>query len=435
LRAFCWSLSDKKSRKGAIPGQYAIKREIVGKLFLGCYRQQDRILKKKPPPGATLIARLKEQRLAREAELARKQGADQGAVSPAENASPEPPITAVKADVKPVEPEIRTVEVELDAEPISTHEIVQPKAAGSSTAESVEVKHNQTPSATEPETKDLPGRRQTVLVSSNVRNASNAGTGLAAAASGDLLHREIDIDDLKPTTDDYFVLTDEIRLAGRFAAVGLIAQGLRLSRLREVQVYKGHYQTFEDYCRKEHQMSATYAYRLIRMAEMAERVAQLGQVEGATANEAMPDPFEVMIGLGHRHLMALLPLEAETAQELLVKGIPLPVEENGNTAERVPIGRATEKQIREALKGFSPAAAKTLVKVVEKKSLASEKQLIPALNKLVEMLEDWSLWLGGDPPPELQAARMGRGQLLNRLAKRFRAASGRIADALEGNEE
>lgn len=265
-----------------------------------------------------------------------------------------------------------------------------------------------------------------------VRSKTSAKTQRQAEAEADLLHREIDIQDLRPTTDDYFVLTDEIRLAGRFAAVGLIAQGLRLSRLKHDEIYKNHYPTFEEYCRKEHQMSATYAYRLIRMSEMAERMAELGHSVHDNNSDSMPDPFEVMLSLGHRHLMALLPLEPETAQDLLTRGVPIVDAEYGVADERVPISRATEKQIRQALKRFSGEPG--TVKVVAKKALASEKQLIPALSKLVEMLEDWSLWLGGEPPEELVTARMGRGQLLNRLAKRFRAASGKIADALEGED-
>jgi hypothetical protein len=382
-----------------------------------CAQKVD-VMKKKPPPGATLIARLKEQRLAREAELARKQAAAEG----------QPDADTTNEPAEPPKPQSSAEK----NQPEKTARVIAKHATSDETTDvSVEAADQlQTEMAQAPA-----GNRQTVVVSTRVRNRG-ANLALPEAPVGNLLHREIDIDDLRPTTDDYSVLTDEIRLAGRFAAVGLIAQGLRLYRLREDQIYKNHYQTFEDYCRKEHQMSATYAYRLIRMAEMAERIAQVGQSGQASATENMPDPFEVMIGLGHRHLMALLPLEVETAQELLVRGIPVQGEDNGTAGdERVPISRATEKQIRQALKVFSPGSGKTAIKVVEKKSLASEKQLIPALNKLVEMLEDWSLWLGGDAPPELQAARMGRGQLLNRLAKRFRAASGRIADALEGTEE
>lgn len=348
-------------------------------------------MKKKPPPGATLIARLKEQRLAREAELARRQAGESG------EATPETPVQEVAAVPS------TTVDVTV-VEPVETQTAEQESPP--------------------PEPKSPPARQQEIVV-------HHAGNGSAQA--GDLLHRQIEIGDLRPNTDDYFVLTDEIRLAGRFAAVGLIAQGLRLARLRHDEIYKNHYPTFEEYCRKEHQMSATYAYRLIRMSEMAERVAELGGPVSAST-ESMPDPFEVMLGLGHRHLMALLPLEPETAQEILVRGIPV-VEGDEPSDQRVPITRATEKQIREALKQFVSEPGTSKTKVVPKKALATEKQLIPALNKLVEMLEDWALWLGGETPEELQAARMGRSQLLNRLAKRFRTASGKIADALEGEDD
>lgn len=352
-------------------------------------------MKKKPPPGATLIARLREQRLAREA-----------ALDPNKNdaASPEPaPVTAAA---------LETVG-EAGAEPSS-----EPTAKPSKTAAK--------PEASKPAAKIVTVEPDDEVVPVVAKPGARGKSGRSPVNANDLIHREIDIEDLRPTTDDYFQLTDEIRLAGRFAAVGLIAQGLRLARLKDEIIYKEHYATFEDYCRKEHQMSATYAYRLIRMAEMAERIAERGAA--IDTQDAMPDPFEVMLGLGHRHLMALLPLEPDTAQELLVRGIPLDAEN-----ERVPITRATEKQIRNALKTISPTPVAT-VKVVPKKPVASEKQLIPALNKLVEMLEDWSVWLGGDPPEELKAARIGRGPLLTKLAKRFRTASTKIADALERND-
>jgi hypothetical protein len=359
-------------------------------------------MKKKPPPGATLIARLKEQRLAREAELARRQsGATVDAEAPASDN-----IDAVPVEQPQPEP---VPEATVDVTVVHAEEV---------TTEVI---------AKEPPQKEPEPTKTEVVVHRAKREGNGAVSGATAA---DLLHRQIDLGDLRPTTDDYFVLTDEIRLAGRFAAVGLIAQGLRLHRLKHAEIYKNHYQTFEEYCRKEHQMSATYAYRLIRMSEMAERMAEIGHRPEANAD--MPDPFEVMISLGHRHIMALLPLEPETAQDLLVRGIPV-TEDGAPSDQRVPLTRATERQIREALRSFAGESGTT--KVVPKKALATEKQLIPALNKLVEMLEDWSLWLGGEPPAELEAARMGRGQLLNRLAKRFRTASGKIADALEGEDD
>jgi len=356
-------------------------------------------MKKKPAPGATLIARLKEQRLAREAELARRQG------SPTELASAAP--AQVKGDDDDIE----------NAQPAAAKE---PEKAVAKPAASDIVKAPQDKA----DMRTVRAGDATIVVETNEAQQ----VVLSSRPARDLIHRTIDFDDLKPTSNDYFVLTDEIRLAGRFAAVGLIAQGLRLYRIREADIYKNHYQTFEEYCRKEHHMSATYAYRLMRMAEMAEQVARIGQPV-STHSENMPDPFEVMIGLGHRHLMALLPLELPAAQELLVKGIPI------SESERLPIAKATEKQIRQALQGLGSSPSKGAVRVTPKRALADEKQLIPALSKLVEMLEDWSLWLGGDPPEELQAARMGRGPLLNRLAKRFRAACNKIADALETPED
>jgi hypothetical protein len=376
-------------------------------------------MKKKPPPGATLIARLKEQRLAREADVARRKEEASGKAAPA----------------KPVEDSEATQESTADIVPASGKEPVAKPAARTASADQTAASSSKVPSRgasqvvhaevviesqqePQPQPQAQPSGRQAIVVSRKDQR--------------DLLHREIDIEDLRPASNDYFVLTDEIRLAGRFAAVGLIAQGLRLYRIREAEIYKDHFPTFEDYCRKEHQMSATYAYRLMRMAEMAEQVARLGH-SAVSGTENMPDPFEVMISLGHRHIMALLPLEAHAAQELLVKGVP--VGGAGADSQFVPLVKATEKQIRAALKSITGGESKVAVRVSEKRALVSEKQLIPALSKLVEMLEDWAVWLAGNPPPELRTARMGRGPLLSRLAKRFRAASGKIADALEGGEE
>lgn len=353
-------------------------------------------MKKKPPPGATLIARMKEQRLAREAELASRQSGASAEQKPPTSDN----IHAVPVQQLHVQP---IPEATVD---VTVVEVQDEQAQGAGKAVSTEVVLHR---------------------SKNDRNGAST-----PATAADLLHRRVDLGDLRPTTDDYFVLTDEIRLAGRFAAVGLIAQGLRLARLKHDEIYKNHYQTFEEYCRKEHQMSATYAYRLIRMSEMAERMAEVGHRPESDA-DMMPDPFEVMISLGHRHIMALLPLEPETAQDLLVRGIPVTGNGDSPSEKRVPLTHATERQIRDALRVFTGEPA--TVKVVPKKALATEKQLIPALTKLVEMLEDWSLWLDGEPPAELEAARMGRGQLLNRLAKRFRNASGKIADALEGEDD
>jgi hypothetical protein len=379
-------------------------------------------MKKKPPPGATLIARLKEQRLAREAELALRQegGADAPAKPADDNDAAANDAKAQAAAAKPVTP-------------LAARQEPQPAAAKESAnaADKPAASESAKPATDKNDQRTVRAVENTIVVESVPEMKPMV---VAGASPRDLIHRHIDFDDLRPTSDDYFILTDEIRLAGRFAAVGLIAQGLRLFRLREAEIYKNHYVTFEEYCRKEHQMSATYAYRLMRMAEMAEQVARIGQPM-QTGSQHMPDPFEVMIGLGHRHIMALLPLEAETAQELLVRGIPLSGDASAD--ERLPIGKATEKQIREALRAMVPGApAKAaVVPATEKRALVSEKQLIPALSKLVEMLEDWSVWLDGDPPAELEAARMGRGQLLGRLAKRFRSASGKIADALEGDEQ
>lgn len=299
---------------------------------------------KKPPPGATLIARLKERRLQRE------QGNDEPAVP----------------------------EAVLDVE-------AHPADSSAPTGESV-----------------------------NISVRESAVTAL------DLLHRSsISIEDLRPSTDDYQALTDEIRLAGRFAAVGLIAQGLRLARIHNAEIHREHYTSFEDYCRKEHNMSATYAYRLMRMSEMAEKIAVRG-IESDENN--LPDPFEVMLSLGHRHLMALLPLTPEKAEEYLVNGIPVDDTEEGGPA-RVPIERATEKQIRLALKQTSEGS-------LEHSHKRAEVLLVKNLGKLVKMLEECATWLD-ESPAEFELVRMEKAQPLGELAARFRHASERISAALE----
>ena len=300
---------------------------------------------KKPPPGATLIARLKERRLQREQ-------------SPEEPTAPE------------------TV---LDVE-------AHPPDSSAPTGESV-----------------------------RISVAESTPTAM------DLLHRTISIDDLRPSTDDYHALTEEIRLAGRFAAVGLIAQGLRLARIHNAEIHREHYGSFEDYCRKEHTMSATYAYRLMRMSEMAEKIAERG-IESLPPN--LPDPFEVMLSLGHRHLMALLPLSPEMAEEYLVNGIPVEDTAEGTPA-RVPIEKATEKQIRMALKQTATGDVDTTP--VQKRA---EALLVKNLSKLIKMLEECAIWLE-ESPAEFELVKIERGQSLSLLASRFREASEKIATALE----
>lgn len=237
----------------------------------------------------------------------------------------------------------------------------------------------------------------------------------------DLLHRTISIEDLRPSTDDYHALTEEIRLAGRFAAVGLIAQGLRLARIHNAEIHREHYGSFEDYCRKEHTMSATYAYRLMRMSEMAEKIAERG-LDGVPAN--LPDPFEVMLSLGHRHLMALLPLTPEKAEEYLVNGIPVEDGTAEGAAARVPIEKATEKQIRMALKQTS---GEVEAGPTQKRA---EFLLVKNLSKLVKMLEECATWLE-ESPAEFELVKMEKGQSLSELAERFRHASEKISTALE----
>lgn len=303
---------------------------------------------KKPPPGATLIARLKERRLQRE------QGSEEATVP----------------------------ESVLDVE-------AHPADSSAPTGENV-----------------------------NISVKESAGTAL------DLLHKTISIDDLRPSTDDYQALTDEIKLAGRFAAIGLIAQGMRLARIHNAEIHREHYTSFEEYCRKEHNMSATYAYRLMRMSEMAEKIA-----ERPLEESNLPDPFEVMLSLGHRHLMALLPLTPEKAEEYLVNGIPVDDAEEGAPA-RVPIERATEKQIRLALKQTTTHGDS----LTDQSQKRAETLLIRNLGKLVKMLEECAVWLD-ESPAEFELVKMEKGESLAQLATRFRSASQRISEALEEQAE
>lgn len=334
-------------------------------------------MKKKTPPGATLIARLREGRLRREQELAERQAA--------KTAKPEGNVSAAKASVAtPTPPEkttktkMESAEVEVQATPV--------------------VSSKQTPAVRKP-------------------------------GSVDLIHRDVSIQDLRPFTDDYNQLTEEIRLAGRFAAIGLVAQGMRLARLRDDELFKGHYPTFEEYCRTEHTMSATYAYRLIRIAEMAERLAEdshkhLSEKHHGQLHDAMPDPFEVMLSLGHRHIMALLPLEPATAEDLLVKGVPLP-DEHG---KRIPIEKATEQQIRAALKALIPASE---LKPARTSKSVPHTRTVKTLTDIVEVLEEWAAWLDKGPSPEKLADRIGIGREATKLAHKILKASEKLVESLE----
>jgi hypothetical protein len=310
-------------------------------------------MKKKPPPGATLIARLKEKRLQREQQ---------------------PKSSEDSAQVLDVESQ------EIEG---SSEEGVQ-------------------------------------LVSSDEQGLENTELVVRPdqGSAANLLHSSISIDDLRPSTDDYDALTEEIRLAGRFAAIGLIAQGLRLARIQQAEIHKEHYSSFEEYCRAEHQMSATYAYRLIRMARMAEKFA-----ERTSAIESEEDPYERMLNLGHRHLMALLPLGEETVEEFLVHGVPLGVGDAPDS--RVPLDKATEKQIKQALKKDG-SQAETQVPSVAKRA---SKMLGKELPKLVSMLEQCAEWVETSPP-ELELAKMEKEEELKQLAERFKQASDKIFEAL-----
>lgn len=332
-------------------------------------------MKKKPPAGATLIARLREARIKRDEQLAESKKK-----SGAAKTSKEKPAKRANASTKVV--------------------------------------------VSEDETSD------TLLT---VADATPRSTALTIPANSgknvDLFHREISIDDLRPASDDYELLTEEIRLAGRFAAVGLIAQGLRLSRLKDDEIYVAHYQTFEEYCRREHTMSATYAYRLIRIAEMAERLAEEGtKITSGQMHDAMPDPFEVMLGLGHRHLLTLLPLEFDTAEDLLVHGIPM-IDEAGKVHGRIPIEKATEQQIRKALKHIVPKAPP--IKRTDSKKKSAPIHSVRNLSDLIDLINEWAAWIKSGPPEEAIADKVGTGRDFSRLAQKLHTATERLSKALE----
>ncbi len=395
-------------------------------------------IKKRPPPGATLISRLREGRLRREQALAEKKGAQ-----PETTDTEQTPVEAV-VEVEPiveVKPEIqKESKAEAEAEPAVA------KKAAKSGSKKKEPSEQEASAETPVQTVQVKVEVAAVDVSASVTSSRaeqvepvdvevedfsprpKSAALRPTPQPADLLRRSISIEDLRPFTDDYEVLTEEIRLAGRFAAAGLIAQGLRLSRLKDDSIYKDHYTSFEDYCRKEHDMSATYAYRLIRMSEMAERLGEEGtHAIGAQYAESMPDPFEVMLGLGHRHLLALLPLETEAAQDLLVRGVPIP-DESGKVGDRIPISRATEQQIRQALKLLLPAANEQKAK--KKPSAVPAARSVRTLRDMVEMLIEWADWLDSQPDPRILEVRVGHGRDKSRLAQRLRTAVDRILESL-----
>lgn len=329
-------------------------------------------MKKKPPPGATLIARLREARIKRDEQLAAStKGKGTKGAKPRTRAS---------------DPKVTVSEDETSDTLLTVAESSPPK-------------------------------------STSLTISSHAGKNV------DLFHREISIEDLRPATDDYELLTEEIRLAGRFAAVGLIAQGLRLSRLKDDEIFVNHYQSFEEYCRAEHTMSATYAYRLIRIAEMAERLAEEGtRITPGHMHDAMPDPFEVMLGLGHRHLLTLLPLEFSTAEDLLKHGIPM-IDETGKAHGRIPIEKATEQQIRKALKYIIPK--QPALKRDGKKKSAPPTGSVKSLSDLIDLINEWAAWIKSGPPEEAIADKVGTGRDFSRLSQKLHTATERLSKALE----
>ncbi|MBX9772471.1 MAG: hypothetical protein K2X29_13935 [Candidatus Obscuribacterales bacterium] len=335
-------------------------------------------MKKKPPAGATLIARLREARIKRDEQVA-------------ERTKGKPSATKASKVGKP-------------ARAASSAKVTVSEDATSDTLLTV--------------AESTPPKSTSLTISSQV------------GKNVDLFHREISIEDLRPATDDYELLTEEIRLAGRFAAVGLIAQGLRLSRLKDDEIYVAHYQTFEEYCRSEHTMSATYAYRLIRIAEMAERLAEEGtKITTGRMHDAMPDPFEVMLGLGHRHLLTLLPLEFDTAEDLLVHGIPM-IDETGKAHGRIPIEKATEQQIRKALKYIAPKQP-AIKRTDQKKKSGPASVAVRNLSDLIDLINEWSAWIKSSPPEEAIADKVGTGREVSRLVQKLHTACERLSKALE----
>lgn len=334
-------------------------------------------MKKKAPAGATLIARLREARIKRDEQLAERTKGKTGASK--------------------------------------TSKVEKPTVTRSKTTTKVTVSEDATSDTLLTVADATPTKSTALSIPEHGKNV-------------DLFHREISIDDLRPATDDYELLTEEIRLAGRFAAVGLIAQGLRLSRLKDDEIYVAHYQSFEEYCRSEHTMSATYAYRLIRIAEMAERLAEEGtKITSGRMHDAMPDPFEVMLGLGHRHLLTILPLEFDTAEDLLKHGIPM-IDETGKAHGRIPIEKATEQQIRKALKYIVP---KTSGKKAGAKKKAAPSHSVRNLSELIDLINEWAVWIKSSPSEESIADKVGTGRDLARLAQKLHAASERLSKALE----
>lgn len=326
-------------------------------------------MKKKPPPGATLIARLKERRLQREQE-----GTDE------------------VVDALSTQPVADDHQAQNSVETVDVH-VVQPEAEPAAPVE----RKNQIAER---------GRRRAV----------------------DFLHAAITITDLRPQSSNLSDLTDEIRLAGRFAAVGLIAQGLRLAKINYEEIYKTNYSSFEEYCRDEHHMSATYAYRLIRMAQMAE---QLSSVSHSFVRQSLPDPFEVMLSLGHRHLIALLPLAPDAAAELLARGLPESTETVASTGDaesssRIPLSKATEKQIRVALQSLMPEDRATS----SRKQAAYEAQLLLPLARSITGLEKAIDWAEANAK-ELKRARIEKGDILRELAQKVSTLADALAELSE----
>lgn len=331
--------------------------------------------KKKPPPGATLIQRMREARIRRE-----------------------------QSDAS-----------EHNVEPASQSDLATGRKA--ETTALVEQKT----------TRSLPDKTK------SPKDTNTTAKKVAPATEQhSFVRASISIDDLRPVNDDYQLLTEEIKLAGRFAAAGLIAQGFRLCRLRDAALYKEHYGSFEEYCRAEHAMSATYAYRLIRMSEMAEKLAADRQRANAAEKDlAMPDPFEIMLGLGHRHLMALLPLGADAAEELLVQGIP-PSDANSDSAARIPIARATEQQIRQAISALVNAqVAQAVSKAIDQAPrTASLPKSARSLSELLALMQEWADWLESEPKTHMIESRVGQGREISRMSQQLQKTCERMVAAL-----
>lgn len=86
----------------------------------------------------------------------------------------------------------------------------------------------------------------------------------------------------------------ELKRLEDIIATGLrtfIEVGVALVEIRESRLYRGQYESFDDYCRERWGMSKTHANRLIASAST---VNALGDVEVLPANEAQVRPLTLL---------------------------------------------------------------------------------------------------------------------------------------------